>query len=292
MAHRLTGKNLDAPTVAGFGDEWTRFDQSRLSPAEREALFQQYFHLVDWAALPSDTQAFDVGCGSGRWALCVAPRVGTLHVVDASAAALSVARRTLRDQRNCVFHEASIDAMPIPAGSMDFGYSLGVLHCIPDPAAGVRACVERLKPGAPFLVYLYYALNNKPWWFRTLWRASDGLRRVVSRLPHGMRFVVSQIVAVVVYWPLARLAAVAERLGVNVQSFPLAFYRERSFYTMRTDALDRFGTRLERRFTRDEVHQLLTDAGLEAVRFSQKAPFWCAIGVRRRGILTRHLKSP
>ena len=49
---------------------------------------------------------------------------------------------------------------------MDFGYSLGVLHHLEDTQAGMAACVRKLKPGAPFLVYIYYALENRPIWFR------------------------------------------------------------------------------------------------------------------------------
>ena len=49
--------------------------------------------------------------------------------------------------------------------------------------------------------------------------------------------------------------ACAERLGTDVRHFPLSAYRDRSFYTMRTDALDRFGTRLERRFSRRGSHR-------------------------------------
>jgi hypothetical protein len=45
---------------------------------------------------------------------------------------------------------------------MDFGYSLGVLHHLPDPRAGLAACVTKLKPGAPMLVYIYYAFDNRP----------------------------------------------------------------------------------------------------------------------------------
>jgi hypothetical protein len=45
----------------------------------------------------------------------------------------------------------------------------------------------------------------------------------------------------------------------------------------------RFGTPLEKRFTRAEVVSLMEDAGLERVRVSDGAPFWCAVGFRRRG---------
>ncbi len=272
--------NLDPRTVRGFGDEWSRFDQAELPAGEWQDLFDRYFHLVDWSALPAGARAFDLGCGSGRWAKGVAPRVGTLHLIDASADALNVARRTLQDRHNCVFHCASVDAIPLEPGSMDFGYSLGVLHHVPDPAAGLRACVSCLRPGAPFLIYLYYAFDNRPAWYRLAWRLSDLVRRVVCRLPSGVRYPISQVLAAVVYWPLARLAAPGERAGLRVDGWPLAFYRGRSFYTMRTDALDRFGTPIEHRMARDEIARVMASAGLERIRFSDRPPFWCAIGYR------------
>jgi hypothetical protein len=71
-----------------------------------------------------------------------------------------------------------------------------------------------------------------------------------------------------------------ERAGRDVANFPLAYYRDRSFYVMRNDALDRFGTKLEQRFTRAEIERMLRDAGLERIRFSEAAPYWCAVGFR------------
>jgi hypothetical protein len=49
---------------------------------------------------------------------------------------------------------------------MDFGYSLGVLHHVADTEGALRAAVRTLKPGAPLLVYLYYAFDNRPRWSR------------------------------------------------------------------------------------------------------------------------------
>lgn len=272
-------ENVDQQTVSGFGDEWTRFDQRGLSTEEHEKIFGQYFELFPWDAVGRDAVGFDAGCGSGRWARLVAPRVGKLHCVDASEEALAVAKRNLADAPNVAFSHTSIAEMPFADGSMDFGYSLGVLHHMPDTPAAVRACVRKLKIGAPFLLYLYYAFDNRPAWFRSLWKASDSVRRVVSNMPHSMRYAASQALAVSVYWPLARSAKALEALGARVDNLPLSAYRDRSLYVMRTDALDRFGTRLEQRFTREEIRGMLEAAGVGDVRFSSQV-FWCAVGRR------------
>lgn len=273
--------NLDRDTVAGFGFEWERFDQSGLAAGERDDLFAQYFKLFPWGALPPQAEGFDLGCGSGRWAKCVAPRVGRLHCIDASSRALSVARRNLAELPNCVFHEASVENIPLEPESMDFGYSLGVLHHVPDTIAGIRSCVSRLKRGAPFLLYLYYAFDNRPPWFRLLWRGSDILRRAVSRCPHGVRYALSQCIAAFVYLPLARAALLAEKAGIGVSVFPLSYYRDLSFYTMRTDALDRFGTKVEQRFTARQIREMMAEAGLNNVIVGNGEPFWCALGYKK-----------
>jgi hypothetical protein len=47
---------------------------------------------------------------------------------------------------------------------------------------------------------------------------------------------------------------------------------------MRTDALDRFGTRLEQRFTKQEIQKMMESSGLENIKFSEDTPFWTAVG--------------
>lgn len=274
--------NIDAKTVEGFGDEWVAFDQTALDPVEQERLFSAYFSIFPFHELPAQAEGFDLGCGSGRWAALVIERVGKLHCIDPSQDALAVARRRLEHHRSTEFHLADAENIPLGDGSQDFGYSLGVLHHIPDTESALRGCVRKLKPGAPFLLYLYYSFDNRPWWFRTIWKVSDVLRRGICRLPFAIRKAVTSLIAAIVYFPLARLALALERLGVNVDNFPLSAYRDWSFYTMRTDALDRFGTRLEQRFSRSDIQQMMERSGLRDIEFRDDVPFWVACG-RRAG---------
>ena len=278
---RPPGGNIDAMTVAGFGEEWAAFDQRALDAAEWQRLFDAYFSTFRFEALPAKAEGFDLGCGSGRWAAGVAPRVGRLHCIDPSSRALNVARAALAAIPNVDFHLAGADSIPLADDSQDFGYSLGVLHHVPDTEAALRACVAKLKVGAPFLLYLYYALEGRPAWFRALWKATDIARRSISRLPFGLRKAITTGIAATIYWPLAKVAGAGEKWGRDVSRLPLSFYRNQSFYTMRTDALDRFGTRLEQRFTRAEIEAMMDRSGLGAIVFREAEPYWVACGIKR-----------
>lgn len=278
--NNLTPANIDARVTRGFGDEWSTFTQDgdSLSANDRRKIFEDYFRIFPWERLPKDSVGLDAGCGSGRWSVLVAPRVGHLHLLDASPAALAVARDNLRGADNVSFHEASVGNIPLPDRSLDFAFSLGVLHHVPDTEGAVRAVAAKLKPDAPFLLYLYYAFDNRPGWYRLLWKTSEIVRTTLSRLPHPVRLSVSALFATLVYWPLARTAPLASRLGFSTKNWPLTYYADKSFYVMRTDAYDRFCTRLEQRFTRADIERMMRKAGLDNIQFSETDPFWCAVG--------------
>ena len=278
-----TDNNLDLQVTRGFGQEWSTFcqDVDHLSREQRQAIFDDYFRIFPWHLLPpGGGVGLDVGCGTGRWSMVVAPRVRHLHLLDPSAEALNVAKENLRGMNNVSYHLQSVAAIPLPPKSLDFAFSLGVLHHVPDTEAAIAAISDKLKTNAPFLIYLYYALDNRPIWYRLLWRITDFVRLVVSRLPHPLRLVISQMVAAPIYWPLARIARFMSRRGRSASALPLSYYADKSFYVMRTDAYDRFCTRLEKRFRRSEIERMLTRAGFKDITFSSKQPFWCAVGIK------------
>tara|TARA_B100000963_G_scaffold269898_1_gene238065 strand:+ start:1581 stop:2438 length:858 start_codon:yes stop_codon:yes gene_type:complete len=272
--------NVDIQVVSDFGNEWQSMDQVDLPENERLEMFNQYFSLFPWDDLPKDSVGFDAGCGSGRWALKVAPRVGHLHCIEPSDA-IDVCKRQLVKTSNCTFHKTTICHMPFADGTMDFGYSIGVLHHIPNTQLALNDCSRKLKSGAPFLVYIYYAFDNQPFWYSWIWKLSEVLRMGISKLSPRSKLFVSQFIALSIYLPLAKTAWLLGKLGMSVKSFPLSAYRDRSFYSMRTDALDRFGTRLEKRFTLSQIKAMMSEAGLENIKFRDDIPFYCAIGFKK-----------
>jgi ubiquinone/menaquinone biosynthesis C-methylase UbiE len=180
-----------------------------------------------------------------------------------------------------------VDSLPFVDGELDFAYSLGALHHVPNIRGALREVARTLRPGGHFFVYLYYAFDNRPPWFRIIWRITDLVRRQVSHLPRTPRFLVCEAIAAIIYWPLARLAALFRRLKLPTKNFPLVYYSDKSFYVMRTDALDRFGTSLEKRYTQNEIASLLSDAGFEKISFSDHEPYWRTLAFKADDTLNR-----
>ena len=269
--------NIDPETVASFGDEWTKFD--RFSETEIQRIGDEYFDVVSAAMLPTDATALDLGCGGGRWSRYVASRCAFVEAVDPSDAVLA-AHSATRDLENVRVTQASVDTLPFPDRSFDFILCLGALHHIPDTAAALETAVRKLRPGGWMLLYIYYALENRGPGYRLLFGIADLLRRVVSRLPGPLKRLSCDVLALAVYVPLVSLASAVRMLlgGRAAEGIPLHYYSGKSWRVIRNDALDRFGTPLERRFSRAEIVEMMTRGGLEDLRFSDRMPMWHVVG--------------
>ncbi len=272
--------NIDQDTVKSFGDEWSKFDQSKMPDEEKKKIFKKYFSLFPFDNLNKNSVGFDMGCGTGRWAYFVASKVGRLHCIDPSDA-LNVARINLKKFNNIEFHDSSVDSTNIHEESQDFGYSLGVLHHVPDTHEAIKSCSKLLKRGAPLLLYLYYSFDNRPKWFYLLWKISDLIRQIICRLPPKVKNFVTDLIALILYYPFSKLSFFLDKLNINTSKFPLSFYKDKSFYTMRTDSRDRFGTILEKRFSKLQIKEMMENANLQNIKFSEQEPFWCVIGYKK-----------
>ena len=272
--------NLDINTVDSFGNEWLNYDQTQISKSELKKIFDEYFFNFPWNLISINSVGFDMGCGSGRWAQFVAAKVACLHCIDPSLA-IDVAKSNLSNFDNIIFHKSDVANNSLKPNSMDFGYSLGVLHHVPDTIEGLISCSKLLKKGAPFLVYLYYNLDNRNYVFKFIWILSNFLRFFISKLPNKLKNIFTDLIAFFIYFPLSKFANFLEFLSFNIENFPLSYYRNHSFYTMRTDARDRFGTPLEKRFSKKDIYNMLVEAGFDNIIFSTHAPYWCAVAIKK-----------
>lgn len=274
----IDDSNIDKSTVDSFGQEWKAFHE--FSEKDLQRLGDSYFDIVTDGMINSETIAADFGCGSGRWTKYIAPRVKRIAAIDPSDA-IFAADELLADTPNAELFKGSISNLPFSDNYFDFGFSLGVLHHIPDTAQALKDCTKKIKPGGYFLVYLYYDFEDRGFFFKSLYWLSNLIRKPVSKMPSGAKKMVCDILAIFFYMPFVLLSWLLRFFGVSKKirsKIPLHGYESTSFYIIRNDSLDRFGTPLEQRFSRNQIETMMKDGGLTDITFGKNIPFWHAIG--------------
>ena len=110
----------------------------------------------------------DAGCGSGVSTEYLAHLNPTADIVaiDISAGTLEVAKERIRRSsppmigRSLDFQHLSLyDLEQIP-GQFDLINSVGVLHHLPDPIAGIKAVANKLTPGGIFHIFVYAKIGR------------------------------------------------------------------------------------------------------------------------------------
>jgi SAM-dependent methyltransferase len=275
-------KNYDPATLDAFSDQWERFEKNiHEYDHENKRIFDRLFYHFPWKDLPKDAKGFDMGCGRGRFLKFIAPRVHEMHAVDVSPVAIQNAKKRNSDLNNVIYHNAPVGNHGLEKNSFDFGYSFGVLMCVPDTQAAIKECADLIKTGGPFCLYMYYSLDNRPTWYRMIWKLSDLYRQFICKLPKSLGFILTDLTAIFVYWPLARSAYLFEKMGMDMHNWPLSDYRKTSFSRMRGTSRDRLGTPLEKRFSLKEMTDMMEKAGFDNIKYYDGAPYWCLCGIKK-----------
>jgi len=249
-----------------FGEEWQRFPE--VLP-EHEAEFALYFDLVDIPSLAT-ARVCDLGCGIGRWSHHLAGRCRELVLVDFSEA-IFVARRNLGSAANALYFMGDLRQLPFRDGFADFLFSLGVLHHLPTPALDEVRALGRLAP--TLLIFLYYALDNRPRAWRLALALVTRLRVAAAEIRgRRARSLITWCALLLLYLPLIALGKILRPFGL-ARYVPLYdFYHDKSLARIRQDVYDRFFTRIEQRYRRDEI--LALRDRFREVRVSEQLPYW------------------
>lgn len=144
-----------AATASSFGWQWQHFTQN-------EGFYET--QLSGWLApvrpdFLKGKVVVEGGCGKGRHTL-LAARWGARDVVSVDLSdAVESAFAATRGSPNMHIVQADLCNLPL-AQVFDYGFTIGVLHHMPDPFAGFRSLAEKIKPGGHLSVWVYGAENN------------------------------------------------------------------------------------------------------------------------------------
>jgi SAM-dependent methyltransferase len=222
-------------------------------------------HFIFGANRPANRplHALIAGGGTGDAAIMLAQqmaraaRPGSVTWLDRSTAALKIAqaRAEARDLTNIVWEQQSLLDLPTSGlGPFDYIDCCGVLHHLPDPAAGLRALLSALAPGGGMGLMVY---------------APHG-RTGVYMIQDALRLLASPEQA-----PAARLDIARRVMRHLPETAWLRVNRNFSDHTDDTDAgiYDLLLNPRDRAFDVPSLHALLRDAGLRIITWMEPARY-------------------
>jgi ubiquinone/menaquinone biosynthesis C-methylase UbiE len=203
----------------------------------------------------------EAGCGSGRFMEVIAPFSKKCIGLDLSKAVDEASDNLINKFSTVDFIQCDLNIIPIKNNSIDFIYSIGVLDHIPDTLKGIKSLVSKIKPGGELAVWLY-GPHLKIW--------PGDLYRLI-----GCRINPNRLLKILkVYVPFALRTHKVPILGKFFKwvLFPAPDYPDipipdhmRMEWSI-LDAYDRFGSRIEKHFSEEQLKKILQDAGLINIR--------------------------
>ena len=257
-----TGRlSAERRTVKSYSYQWRKFK-------EMYPHWEQVFLDSIRPMTPNFFQGrcgLDAGCGFGRSLRYAASYGGEMIGLDLSEA-IEAARDNTRHLPNVHLVQGDIFHPPIAPAALDFVYSIGVLHHLPDPKAGFMTLTRLLKPNAPIFIWVYLRLRGRQ-------IAAFSLMRAIStRMPLRLLNVVclalaaGQWLAWIVPYRILNSCRATRRLARHI---PFTLYARYPFRVLHTDWFDGLSVPLVNYYRREHVEAWYREAGLERVQIDK-----------------------
>lgn len=262
--------NNQDQTINDFGEQWLRYRDNEGFYGSLE-LFSDILSPFLKPDEIKDCKVAEIGSGTGRIANMLL-QIGAEHVIAIEPSdAFDVLCRNIKQPEKVTCLKITGDQLP-SYGNLDYIFSIGVLHHIPDPKPVVEAAFKALRPGGHFLVWLYGKEGNAL--YLTLLKP---LRILTKHLPH---FVLASLVEIM-YWPLVFYIKFCRILPLPLRGYILSVLQRMSPEKRRLIIYDQLNPSYAKYYTRLEAEKLLTGRGFRNVLVHHRHSYsWTVIGTK------------
>jgi uncharacterized protein YbaR (Trm112 family)/SAM-dependent methyltransferase len=243
-------------TVRSYSYQWRKFKQ----------MFPEWEQVFLDSIKPVAPEFFrgkvgiDGGCGFGRSIFYAAKYGAEMIGLDLSEA-IEAARENTRHLPGVQLVQGDIFHPPVKRGSLDFAYSIGVLHHLPDPKAGFLSLTRLVKPGAPVFIWVYLRGRGRQI------AAFTAMRAVSTRMPLRLLNVVTLGLAAGQWllWILPHKLLTQVGAARLADRIPFSLYARYPFRTLHTDWFDGLAVPLQNYYRREDIAEWYREAGHERV---------------------------
>jgi SAM-dependent methyltransferase len=210
-------------------------------------------------------RGLDAGCGFGRH-LYYATQFGARMIGLDFSKAITRAKEIVKGLENVQLVQGDLQTPPLRPRSLDFVYSIGVLHHTPDPEGAFQSLLPLVRPGGSIFIWVYSksrALTN------TLLEA---VRKLTSLLPLRVTRGLSLLGALVDWCGFVLPYRLARQLlgpGVDRFVFPrVKLYARYHFQVLYADWFDRLSAPIRYYYSGEDLAGWAARAGLVNVQIS------------------------
>ena len=260
----------ESQTIRDFGEQWLHYRDVKGFFGSLELFSDIIFPFLKPDDI-KDCNVAEIGSGSGR-IVNMLLESGARHIIAVDPSeAFEVLCRNIEQPEKVTCLKITGDQLPA-YGDLDYVFSIGVLHHIPNPAPVVEAAFKALRPGGHFLVWLYGREGNG------LYLALiEPLRVLTKRLPH---FMLTSLVEIM-YWPLVLYIKLCHRLPLPLRGYMMSVLEKMSPEKRRLIIYDQLNPAYARYYTQYEAKKLLSDVKFVNIRIHHRHGYsWTVIGTK------------
>ncbi len=260
----------DGRTIKDFGEQWLRYPDNEGYYGSLELFSDILSPFLKPEELRGCSVA-EIGSGVGRIVNMIL-RSGAKHVIAIEPSeAFEVLLSNILEPQKVTCLRVTGDELP-PSASLDYVFSIGVLHHIPDPKPVVKAAFRALRPGGGFFIWLYGKEGN-----RLYLGLLNALRIITRNIPH---FILASLVEII-YWPLILYLILCHVLPLPLRGYMRSVLEKMSPEKRRLIIYDQLNPSYAKYYTRQEAEKLLVDGKFENVRVHHRHGYsWTVIGTK------------
>lgn len=258
-------------TIEDFGNQWTRFTDNSGYFGSLELLCDFFHPILDVGGLEG-CRAAEIGSGTGR-IVNMLLEAGAEHVVavEPSDAFDVLVRNTRARAEKVTCLQTRGDQLPA-FGDLDFVFSVGVMHHIPEPGPVVEAAYRALRPGGRFAIWVYGKEGN-----RLYLTFARPLRAITQHLPHAPLNALVRALDL----PLSLYIKACRRWPLPMQHYMTEVMGRLTPDKRRLGIYDQLNPAHAKYYTLQEAYDLLYDGGFRRIRFFHRHGYsWSLIGTK------------
>ncbi|MSU74470.1 class I SAM-dependent methyltransferase [Candidatus Kaiserbacteria bacterium] len=267
-----TIESVTKKTIEDFGEQWQVFRANPGFYGSTGLLHDVMGPLMSQDELRGARVA-EIGSGTGR-IVNMLLNAGVAHVYALEpSSAMDVMRENMRARaQQITYLQVPGDELPDDL-NLDYIFSIGVIHHIPDPLPVLKRAYDALKPGGKLLIWLYGKEGNE-----TYLRFVEPLRKITKQLPHWALLSLAGILYVFLELYILLCQLIPLPMHVYMKNVLGRFPQKTRVMTI----YDQLNPAYAKYYYKHEAQELVEQAGFTNVRlFHRHGYSWTVVGEKQ-----------